>query len=93
MSQQMRTALEQRGYTFHAGSLVSNEMQFEFKDKTIDSKPSPVSKLNAYGWILVDGGIMEPPKPGVGQTVLRFAAIGAVLFGIVKTVDYFRGEN
>lgn len=69
-----RQSLEGKGFTFHPGSYHKESGRFVCSDMASDHTPPYLDTLLASGYILVPGGIMEPPSPGI-LTILGGAAL------------------
>ena len=84
-----RSQLEQLGYTFHPG-YVDQYGNFVF---TIAQTTANLSDLIVSDFVLVDGGIMEPPKPSLFKVAAGFAIIGLGLWGVTKFLERAKGDR
>lgn len=72
-----RQELEQQGYTFHQGYRMHG--YFFDEDNSLHSRD--MHELLQAGWILMPGGIMEPPQTGA-TFLLALGMLGAAFAGM-----------
>lgn len=73
-----RQAFESQGYTFRRGS-QTDDGRFQMSDGPQDACPAYMDDLLVAGYVPVDGGIMEPPRPDWIKSLL---VVGLVAGGI-----------
>lgn len=84
-----RRSFESQGFTFRPGQVVADGQRFQFDDAPPDAMPPLLADLQACGYVLVDGGIMEPPKLNMGKAVLCFAVVMGGLYLGLKALEKY----